>query len=108
MHHIVVNFIVLAVLFIPLARFSADRALALFCWLPVVLATSAWSYEEYIGFGMVPHVLWHLSVDISYFLALTGLILIFRSFVLKRRMVILIFSTCLASLPIVAMMLFPW
>jgi hypothetical protein len=109
MHHIFLSLIILSLLFIPLARFySADRAHTLLCWIPIVLAASAWSYEEFIGFGMIPHVVWHLSFDMSYILAMAGIVIILRAFVLKRRIVILILGTCLASLPIIAMMWFHW
>jgi len=88
MHHLIPTIILVPLIFAWLARMiGVCLAYWALAGMPVLLLLLALAAERWLGYGLVPHALFHFSYDTSYVLTLIGLLLcLYFVFKLRRPM----------------------
>jgi hypothetical protein len=102
MHHLFLSLIIIAAILSVLAWFyGLERGYLLSSCIPLMLWLIGVAYQYFIGFTRLADVVFHLAYDMSYFLVLAGLVLLLRAVIRRQGRLIAIGATCLASIPLI-------
>jgi len=106
MHHLIPTIILVPLIFAWLAKMiGVCRAYWALAGMPALLLLLALAAERWLGYGMVPHALFHFSYDTSYVLTLIGLLLCLYFVFKLRRPMELMLALNLTAIPLLYLLL---
>jgi hypothetical protein len=106
MHHLIPTIILVPLIFAWFAKMiGICRAYWALAGMPALLLLLALVAERWLGYGLVPHALFHFSYDTSYVLTLIGLLLCLYFIFKRRRPMELMLALILAVIPLLYLLL---
>jgi hypothetical protein len=106
MHHLIPTIILVPLIFAGMAkRIGICRAYWALAGAPTILLLLALVFERWLGYGLVPHALFHFAYDTSYVLTLIGLLLCLYLVFKGRRPIGLMLALLLTVIPLLYLLL---